>query len=55
MLEFLPGNGPAQFAAKLANSKKEETPCTVLKTRISKVGRCLLLALTKSTLNTSTY
>merc|ERR1712085_149866 len=37
VLDFLPGNGPAQFAAKLANSKKEETPCTVLKTRISLV------------------
>jgi hypothetical protein len=36
VLDFLPGNGPVQFAAKLANSKKEETPCTVLKTRISK-------------------
>ena len=40
VLDFLPGNGPAQFAAKLANSKKEETPCTVLKTRISKARRC---------------
>lgn len=40
VLDFLPGNGPVQFAAKLANSKKEETPCTVLKTRISKAGRC---------------
>jgi hypothetical protein len=40
VLDFLPGKGPAQFAAKLANSKKEKTPCTVLKTRISKAGRC---------------
>ena len=26
-----------QFAAKMANKDKEPTPCTVLKTRISKV------------------
>lgn len=50
-LDFLPGNGPAQFAAKLANSKKEPTPCTVLKTRISKARRCPQPTL----LNTRTY
>merc|ERR1719460_912918 len=39
VLDFLPGNGPAQFAAKLANRDKKPEPCTVLKTRVSQSGR----------------
>jgi len=42
VIDFLPGNGPAQFAAKLANRDKKPEPCTVLKTRISQSGRCYL-------------
>ena len=42
VIDWLPGNGPVQFASKLANKDKEPTQCTVLKTRISKAGRCYL-------------
>ena len=41
-LDFLPGNGPVQFAAKLANKDKQPTQCTVLPTRISQAGRVYL-------------
>lgn len=40
VLDFLPGNGPVQFAAKLANRNKEPQDASVLKTRVSQTQRC---------------
>jgi nitrite reductase/ring-hydroxylating ferredoxin subunit len=42
VLDFLPGDNPVRWAAKLANEKKGPTTATVLKTRVSKALRSYL-------------